>query len=670
LKDKYGYAGRILRVDLSSGAITHVPSGNYAGRFIGGRGIATRIYWDEVPPEVNAFDSGNLLILATGPMAGLKGVSGSRWVICGKTALTDPEHFNYCNLGGDWGARLKLAGYDALVVRGKSGSPVYIFIDNGSVEIRDASALWGKGAIEAREMLNAALGMQVSVVAVGPAGENLVTFASVLADKDASGSSGLGAVMGSKNLKAIAVRGSGSVGVANPQRYKELAEYARGLRKGIDMGITPGTGMGVKLKKDCCYGCTGGFCFRAKYRAANGKEGKFMCGSATFYILRARRYYGEWNDVPFLASRVCNEYGVDTHQVDVMMQWLSKCYKAGILSDENTGIPLSKQGSLEFIETLVRKLALREGFGDVLARGTIRAASAVGQGASDLITDYITSTGHFALIENPRLYISTGLLYAMEPRQPMSQLNQLGFQNLWLMWVGGHKDAFVSNDVFRAISRRLLGSEEAVDYLTYEGKALAAKMIQDRVCFEDSLVLCNYLFPIMFSRVTGDKVGDPTVEAKLLSAVTGDEIDESGLYRIGERIFNVQRAILAREGRRGRECDRISEYNFEKPLNFDLHNPSFLSPAEGDEVVAKKYAVLNRERFEEVKDEYYLLRGWDVETGLQTETKLRELGLADMIDELGQRGLVANGGLAAKPANKKAEAGGNGTADTEQGYSG
>ena len=643
-----GYAGEILRVDLSSESVTRMPTLDYADRFLGGRGIATKVYWDEVPPEVRAFDPENRLIFATGPLAGFKGVSGSRWQICGKSSLTTPEYFNYSNLGGNWGAQLKLAGYDALVVQGRSEKPVYILIQDDNVEIRDASALWGKSTVETREILKEQLGSSVNVVATGPAGENMVTFASVLADKDASGSSGLGAVMGSKKLKAVAVRGSGEVKAANPQRYRELANYARELRKGFGMGITPGTDVGMKLKKDYCYGCTGGFCFRGTYRASNGKVGKYMCGSATFYVLRARKYYGEWNEVPFFANMICNEYGVDTHQMDVMMQWLSKCHQAGILTDENTGIPLSKQGSLEFIETLVRKIGLRDGIGDILAQGTIRAADMVGQGAKELLTDYITDSGHFALIDGPRMYISTGLLYAMEPRQPMGQLNELGSLSLWLMWVYKQEGAFVSNDVFRAIGKRLLGSEAAVDFTTYEGKALAARMIQDRECAKDSLILCSYLYPIMFSIQTADHVGDPAIESKILSAVTGNEIDEDGLYRIGERIFNVQRAVLAREGHRGRECDRISEYNYTKPLKFDLHNPELLSPGKGDEVVSKKGAVLDREKFEEVKDEYYSLRGWDVATGLQTRAKLEELGLKDMVGDLERRGLIAAAGRSGK----------------------
>lgn len=299
---QYGYAGKILRVDLSSGRVTHMPTMDYADRFLGGRGIAAKIYWDEVPPAVKAFDPENRLIFATGPLAGFKGVSGSRWQICGKSSLTIPDYFNYSNLGGRWGSQLKLAGYDALVVQGKSDKPVYILIQDETVEIRDASALWGKSTVEARGILKEQLGSSVSVVATGPAGENLITFASVLADNDASGSSGLGAVMGSKKLKAVAVRGSGRVKAANPEKYREIANYARELRKGFGMGITPGTDAGMKLKKDYCYGCAGGFCFRGVYKASNGKMGKYMCGAATFYILRARKYYGELNEVAELLA--------------------------------------------------------------------------------------------------------------------------------------------------------------------------------------------------------------------------------------------------------------------------------------------------------------------------------------------------------------------------------
>jgi len=190
---------------LSSGSTSDTPTMDYAEKFVGGRGIAAKIYWDEVPPEVNAFDAENRLIFATGPLGGLPALSGSRWQVCGKSPSSTPQQFCYGNLGGRWGAELKFAGYDAIVVKGKSEKPVFIFLHDDVVELRDASSLWGRGAIETREILKDELGVTARVVAIGPAGENMAIMSTLLADNDASGSGGLGAVMGSKGLKAIVV---------------------------------------------------------------------------------------------------------------------------------------------------------------------------------------------------------------------------------------------------------------------------------------------------------------------------------------------------------------------------------------------------------------------------------------------------------------------------------
>ncbi|MFC2059193.1 aldehyde ferredoxin oxidoreductase N-terminal domain-containing protein [Chloroflexota bacterium] len=634
-----GYMGKILKVDLSSGRITHMPTMDYSDNFLGGRGLAAKIYWDEVPPEVGALDADNRLVFATGPMGGVPMVSGSRWHIGSKSPLTDPGCYNYTHLGGSWGAQLKFAGYDALVVHGKSDKPVYILIEDDKVEIKDASALWGKTTIQAREILKAEFGNSLNVVAIGPAGENLVTFGSVLADKDAHGSGGFGAVMGSKNLKAIAVRGSGDLLIADPGRFQELVKYVCELVRDVTRTDTPRMDASVKLKKDACWGCIDG-CLRSTYQASDGSTGKFFCASAVFYALRVKKWYGGWNEAQFWANRLCNEYGVDIFPIDTMMMWFTRCEKAGILTDENTGIPISKQGSLEFIDTLVKKIAFREGFGDILAQGTVRAAEIVGQGSKELISDYMIDTGHNTIF-SPRMFIVTGLLYAMEPRQPMNQLSELQMAVMdWLKWVDNEEGSYVSTYVLRAIGKRFWGSEQAVYFADYEGKALAAKMIQDRQYAKECMVLCNYLFPITRVKHSEDHVGDPTVESKLLSAVTGNDVDEQGLYRIGERVFNLQRAILAREGHKGREADKLHDWNFDKPLTFELYDPPMLTPTEGEDLICKKGSALDREKFEQLKGEYYGLRGWDVTTGLQTKAKLSELGLEDISRDLEQRGLV------------------------------
>jgi aldehyde:ferredoxin oxidoreductase len=649
----FGYAGKILRIDLSSGSITEISTLDYAS-FLGGRGIAAKIYWDGVSPQTKAFDADNRLIFATGPLCGLPVLGSSRWTVCGKSPAPSPEQFCYGNLGGRWGAELKFAGYDALVIQGKSEKPVYLFLHDSTAELKDASALWGKGSIETREILKGELGSSAKVVAIGPAGENMATMANLLADNDASGSGGLGAAMGSKNLKAIVVKGTQKgVRVAQPERLRELTTYLRQLRRiplfvspnrctiNDDPLLNPRPIPGPKMKKDPCYGCLGR-CPRRLYQTKDGKSGKFVCDSAMFYQPWAEEYYGEWNDVPFYATKLCDNYGLDTVAINLMIGWLHGCYKAGILTEGNTGIPLSKVGSLEFIETLLRKVSLRHGFGEALAQGIDKAADTLGPSAKEQIklAGYFSKPG-YNILYGPRLYITTGLLYAMEPRTPIQQLHQVSnLLHKWLGWVNGIEGIDASTEAIRAIAKRFWGSEIAADFSTYEGKALAAKMIQDREYAKECLILCDWLFPIMDLESSRNHVGDPTLESKILSAVMGKEVDEERLYRIGERVFNLQRAILVREGHQGRDFDDVPEHCYTMPLEWNYFTHECLLPGNGGEVISRKGTVVERGQFERMKDEYYQLRQWDVATGLQTKAKLKELGLKDVAQDLAKRGLA------------------------------
>jgi len=637
--EEAGYAGKILRVDLSSGSSTLIPTREYATRFLGGRGIAAKIYWDEVSPQTGPFDAQNRLLFLTGPLAGFHGLAGSRWQVCGKSPATHPEGFCYSNLGGSWGAQLKLAGYDGLVIEGKSDKPVYLYIQDDTVQIREATSLWGKRAVEVRQDLKIELGNSVRVVTTGTAGDHLVPFATLLADNDATGSCGLAAVMGSKNLKAIAVRGSGSVKAAHPDRLRDLTSHIRRLKEEPFITLIPMAE--PNLKREACYGCIQG-CQRAAFEASDGTRSKFMCQSALFYLERALRHYGEWNEVPFRAGYLCNDYGLDTNVLETMITWLSRCRRSGILNDDNTGIPLSRMGSLEFIETLVRKIALREGFGEVLAQGIWEAAQVVGQDSGDLITaDYTIKAGQNAWYQ-PRMFIVTGLLYAMEPRQPIQQLHEVGILSMkWLWWAAQQEGGYLSSQMLRAIARRFWGSEVAADFSTYEGKALAAKKIQDREYAKESLILCDLSWPITDVVKSEDHLGDATLESQVLSAVTGKEVDEEELYRFGERVFNLQRAILVREGHRARQDDSLSDYHYNVPLKRALFNPECLAPGKDGEVISRKGAMVDREKFEQMKTEYYQLRGWDTSTGLQPKGKLEELGLADVASEMERLGLLA-----------------------------
>jgi aldehyde:ferredoxin oxidoreductase len=334
-----------------------------------------------------------------------------------------------------------------------------------------------------------------------------------------------------------------------------------------------------------------------------------------------------------------------------MIYWLARCYQAGILGEKETGIPLSKIGSLEFIDTLLRKISLREGFGDILAQGTIKAAELVGKGAKELIGDSIITRANDLAIYDPRLFITNGLLYATEPKKPIQQIHEVAMP--MHEWIGIHgsgihvdsKDSdFVSSEDIFVIAEQFWGGRTAGDLSTYEGKALAAKKIQDRVYAKESLILCDFLWPITWIRDTAGRAGDPTLESQIFSAVTGEETDEEGLNKLGERIFNLQRAIRLREGWEGRQGDRLMDAFYEIPIESARFNPDCLVPGKTGEPFSRKGAVVEMDKFEDMKSEYYELRGWDVASGLPTMAKLQELELADVASDLAKRGLLSYSG--------------------------
>jgi aldehyde:ferredoxin oxidoreductase len=628
----YGYAGRILKIDLSSRTSETVPSDAYM-RFIGGRGFAARLYWEDVPPSVSAFSEDNRLIFAVGPLAGVPVIGGSRWGIYGKSPIPVPQTFSYSNLGGRWGAELKFAGYDAVVIRGKADRPVCVLLRDGDVEFKDASDLWGKGAAQTREIIKRQLGSDVRVVAVGPAGENLVSAGGLLADADASGSAGLGAVMGSKRLKAVAVKGTGKkLNVAHPETLKQLTDYLRSLNRGsFTAWGTDFVVSGPRAKKDPCYGCQGK-CLRIKYTSEDGTTGKFVCQSSLFYQQWARRYYGQQNEAAFHANRICDDYGLDTWFLEQALAWLYRCHRAGLPVEQRLGLEISKLGSIEFIESLVKMIALRQGFGDALANGLDAAANAMGGQSASLIK-------HPDPYE-PRLYLSTALLWALEPREPIQALHEVGYPLAkWTTGIKGTEKTHVDSAAVRAIAKRFWGSEAAADFTTTDGKAMAARMIQDRQYVKESLIVCDWIYPISDSEHGPDHVGDPTLESRLFSAVTGIETDEAGLYRMGETIFNQQRAAMIRDGRRGREDDRLPEDWHTEPLKRGVMDPDCLVPGKNGEPVSRKGAVVDRQEFERMKDEYYVIRGWDA-AGLPTRRTLEGLGLKDVADDLERRELL------------------------------
>ena len=631
-----GYAGSILVCDLSLRETYRLDTMDYAANFLGGRGLAASLYWHLAAPVEKALSPENPLIIVTGPLAGFSGLAGSRWQVYTHSPSVIPPSFSYSNLGGSWGVQLKFAGYDALVVTGVADRSVYLFIHDGICEFRDAGHLQGMGAARSREYLKSELGKGVRVLAIGPAGEEVIPFASILADDDASGSGGIGAVMGYKKLKAIVVTGKGRPEPNDPRKLEELTRYLREVkRREPREGIVSPPGM--KTSRKACQGCIAG-CLRSTLKRTDGEQGKYLCTSGFFYEDLARDYYHRDSEVPFLANRLCDDVGLDINTIDAIIRWLCRCYQKGVISEKQSGIPLSRPGSHEFIRGLVWSIVRREKLGALLAGGIHRAADQLGPEAGEMIPDNVCRDGT-GVAYGPRMYPANALIFATEPRQSIPMTADTGRAVLkWLEWLGreanqgavgdrGPASPFipgnpVSLDDMAFMARRFWGTDEAMDFSTYRGKARAAKAIQDRHSVKESAILCHFSWhtsQIEFFR--------PGIIAEIINAVTGGGYDENGIYELGERIYNLQRAIHVMERTRGREYDVLPAAWHNSPLAESFLNPALLAPGPGGKPVTRKGAVLGAEDFEPMKDEYYRLRGWDEATGLQKETKLKELGL-------------------------------------------
>ncbi len=583
----------------------------------------------------------------TGPLAGTSAIAGSRYFISGKSPLLYPDQYGLGSVGGSLGVELKFAGLDGLIISGRATKPAYLFINDDRVEVKDAGGLWGLETFETLRRIHAEHGAKAQAVCIGPAGEKKVRLAIAMSDNGACGGSGFGAVMGSKNLKAVVVRGLGTPDVARPDELKKINQQIHSLIQGKVLMDPPLEGIEL-VKRSPCSGCPGG-CPRGIYKHNSGvEEVRKNCQSAYVYYTWDKKYHGgETSEKTFLATSLCNRYGLCTQEMGNILRWLDKCIQNEIFTDEETGIPLSKMGSWEFFDTLIQKIVSRQGFGDVLAEGTIRAAHSAGKGSEKMLGGTVTRSGFNSNSNNPRYFITNAVFYATESTSAMNQFHEVGFPLMrWVMWYAtdGAMSPF-STEVMQKIAKRFWKSEQAIDFSTYEGKAEVAYIVQNREYAKENLVVCDFLYPLITADGTEDHVGDPTLESRILSAVTGMNVDEEGYYLTGERVFNLQRAIQGREGRAGRKDDILDEFNLFEGLVteegfFDLFNPEFMLPGPKGELISRKGAVVERDKFEKMMDGYYLLRGWDVKTGLQKRKKLEDLSLSKIIPELEKHNLL------------------------------
>jgi aldehyde:ferredoxin oxidoreductase len=631
-----GYAGRWLRVDLGTGKSWVEPlDERRARRYLGGRGMGARLLLDEVPAGCDPFGPENRLIFAMGPLAGTFAPGAGRFVVVAKSPATGG--FGEAYTGGFVAHELKYAGYDGIAVQGTAPEMVYLAVVNDRVEIRPAGRLAGRGTLETEAAIKAELGdREAKVVSIGLAGEKRVRYACVMNDTDrAAGRTGLGAVMGAKNLKAVAIRGTGRATLADPKRFRDfaLANLAKirkhpwlgdgpasagalGTAGGVEdlssAGILPtrnwetgaweyadrisGTAMkntiliGHRACQACPVGCT------RVVRVADGPFGGVRpeYGGPEYETVAA---FGSLCENPNLESiallnQRCNAYGLDTISAGSAIAFAMECVEHGILGERDIGFPLD-WGDARAMVRLLDMIAKREGIGDLLAEGVRRAAAQIGRGASDLAVEV---KGLELGMHEPRGKKGLALSYATAPRG------------------ADHMEGFHDPSLAVPNAWPELGLTEAMDRFTLEGKARAVRLAEDYTSFINSLPICSFM-----SLTVGGIRNTEEITGMLATATGWTDLTLGEEMAIGERAYNLARAFTVRESG-GRADDRL---------------PVKLSRRLRDGA-SREHVIADRE-FGPVLQEYYRLRGWS-ETGAPTEAKLAELELSDVARQLAGKG--------------------------------
>jgi aldehyde:ferredoxin oxidoreductase len=619
---KYGgYAGQILDVDLTRGkALTKPLDEKLARGYLGGAGLCSRVLYDEVGPRTKPLGPENVLIFATGPLTGTLFPQASRHVVAAKSPLTDI--WGESHAAGHWGPELKFAGFDAIIARGRSPRPVYLWIDNGKVQIRDARKLWGHDVYETDDMIKEELGDgMIKLLYIGQAGENLVRFAAVMNDLDrTSARSGLGAVMGSKRLKAIAVRGEMDIPIADKKNYVKLMDelHAKMLADPFTQGRADyGTPSLVELMNEIGRLPTrnyetgvfehaeeiGGKLIRRKYLVKPRADFACLqrCGRYTCVPEGPYKYIGggpEYETLACMGSKcgignveailymhyLCNRYGMDTCSCGGTIAWAMECFKRGLITEKDTGGLDLSFGNHETMVELVKMIAMRKGIGNLLAEGSYRAAQKIGKGAEKYV---MTIKKQELAGQDGRAQKSMGLGNATAARgadhlYAFPVLDEVGFE--------------------KAIKERF-GAKylpEIGEKLNPKYKGLMVKECEDFAVVVESVGICKYGTMIPPTFYYKDVL-------RAMNATTGMGLTERELHRIGERIVNLNRMFNVREGIR-RKDDTLPERL--------LKEPSPEGPPKGHVV-----------ELDQMLDEYYKLRDWDLKTGLPAEKKLRKLGL-------------------------------------------
>jgi aldehyde:ferredoxin oxidoreductase len=613
-----GYAGKLLYVDLTSGQIQIKPLERaFARENIGGLGFGTSIFIDLIKdnPQFEALSPDNPFILMTGPLTGCGMDATARWAVCSKSPLTG--YWGDANVGGYFGARLKFAGYDGIVITGASDHPVYLYINAGQVELRDASSYWGKDVYAVTDAMSRDLKPPASragqVLAIGPAGENLVRFANLIHKKGhAAGRTGMGAVWGAKKLKAIYVTGSGKIPIARPEKLKalrrELKEifeesiYISSIRSAgtparMDVGIIGGD---IPIKNwqmtdwdaidelgpaaieekihaghRTCFGC-GVAC----KKDAEVKAGPFKMKKGPGPEYETVATFGTMCLNPDIesvakANERCNRYGMDTISCGSTIAFAIDCYENGLITTTETdGLELS-WGNAAAIVAMVDKIGRKEGFGAVLAEGSARAAEQIGNGASELLT---TVKGLEAPMHDPRSAHGYGLAYGISPRGACHEASLIYEVEGGAMYIPELPD--LADDLPEGSQDRAKLNVACQDYGMF---------------FSNCAIFCNL----------GAAPLNATQAVDMLNHVTGFDYSLEEVIKIGRRVWYRKRALTNLFGARAKD-DRLPKR---------LMTPMAEGPTKG--------SVPNMDL---MLEEFYHLRGLD-EAGVPRAAVLKALGL-------------------------------------------
>lgn len=675
MAELYGYAGRVLRVDLTTRTITEIPSEKYLPQYLGGRGLGAKIYWDEIKPSVKALDPENRLIFATGPFQGTGVAGGGFTSATTKSPWLIPanSYFN-SHAGMGFGNEMKYAGYDAIIIQGRAETLSYLWINDGHIEIMDGLALQSLDTYSTREMLWGWHGRKAKIACIGPAGENLVVMSPILVDSgSAFGDGGFGAVMGSKNLKAIVIRGTGRIKVANPQKLLELNKtkiYQSSIKAGEKRVIDGKTVVGQKppigdiwhqqventmigddvkagiarIKVRACPGCPKPCRPSVTYLDHSVPTGVAQCAARLAPLLVEQEFGGLpklWGKGAWNHSTQLDKYGLCAFGLCSNLEWIPNAYKEGILNDNNTGLPFAKLGTQEFLGKLLRMMAFREGFGDVLARHESEIVKYIMEHEEfgpnrtkikDLVAfanypygNYTAARGvniRFPIhaptttrADGIRIIVTmTDAKYGSEPEPYWMRLPQ---------------------EMQGDVAKKWLGSEKCVE-MFYWGPEIAEGAIRhEHIGMEtDSLVVCattvvpmgtmtyppylTHPSPTTPANVKPYSKEDllnttPNWGAEYWSAIFGENIMQEEIWKKCEMLRNLERAIYVRDG-----------YTRED----EQYPDSFYRQKYQDKLTCPK------DKFEDTLEQYYQFRGWDVATGWPKRAKLEELGLKDVADEL------------------------------------